>query len=139
VQLVAALVATGALLQGAEGFAGAADWGTRLPALGATLVLGSLAYGALFTLVGLVFSRPALVGLFLAFGWESAIPFLPGWIRSLTVRHHLAAFVPADALPPGMLAALSPPTPLSALVHLGTGVVLCLAASVWVFARRDYP
>ena len=79
------------------------------------------------------------VGLFLAFGWESAIPFLPGWIKSLTVRYHLTALVPADALPPGVRGGISPPDILPAVVWLVGGAVLALVLSVWLFARRDYP
>ncbi len=138
-QLVASLAVTAALLLGAEGFAGAGAWAGRLAGLALALVLGSLAYGALFTLVGLVFSRPALVGLFLAFGWESAIPFLPGWIRHLSVRHHLAAVLPSGALPGPMLSAMHPPDPAVGVAWLLGGAALALAAAIGLFARRDYP
>ena len=76
---------------------------------------------------------------FLAFGWETAIPFLPGWIKSLTVRYHLAALVPADALPAGMRAGMNPPDVASGLLWLVGGSAVMLAVSVWLFARRDYP
>ena len=138
-QLVIALVATAALLLGAEAFSSPGEWAGRIALLGLSLVLGSLAYGALFTLVGLVFSRPAFVGLFLAFGWETAIPFLPGWIRHLTVRYHLASVLPAGLLPPGLLSAIDPPTPLVGLAWMLGGAVVALAGAVLLFARRDYP
>jgi ABC-type transport system involved in multi-copper enzyme maturation permease subunit len=139
VLLVASLLTTSMLLLAADAFRSSSEWFGRLPGLGAALVLGALAYGALFTLVGLLFSRPALVGLFLAFGWEGAIPFLPGWIKALTVRHHLAAVIPADALPAGVRAALSPPSLASGLAWLVGGALVSLALSIWLFARRDYP
>jgi hypothetical protein len=136
---VVSLGVTALLLLGAEDFQDAGAWTARLGRLGLALVLGALAYGALFTVVGLLFSRPALVGLFLAFGWESAIQFLPGWIKNLTVRHHLAGVLPADALPPAMLAALSPPGAFVGIAWLLGGALLALCAAAWLFARRDYP
>jgi ABC-type transport system involved in multi-copper enzyme maturation permease subunit len=127
------------LLLGADRFQDAGPWLGRLPRTGLLLVLGALAYGTLFTLVGLVFPRPALVGLFLAFGWEAAIPWLPGWIKMLTVRHHLAALLPRQSLPSGLLSALDPPSVASGLAWLLIGSVVGLWLAIWVFARRDYP
>jgi hypothetical protein len=139
VQLIASLTLTTLLWLGSDRFQDAAATLVRLPLFAAALVLGALAYGALFTLVGLVFSRPALVGLVLALGWENAIPFLPGWIKTLTVRHHLVSFLPAGALPPGMHAALAPPPWPAGLAWLLGGAIFALAASMALFARRDYP
>ena len=139
VQLIASLLLTTLLWLGSDHFRDAAPALARLPLFALTLALGALAYGALFTLVGLVFARPALVGLLLALGWENAIPFLPGWIKTLTVRHHLVAFLPADALPPGMRTALAPPPWPAGLAWLLGGAVVALAVSMWLFARRDYP
>src|SRR5262245_2691083 len=56
------------VLLGADRFADAGEPLSKLPAYLLALCVGSLAYGALFTFVGLVSPRPALVGLFLAFG-----------------------------------------------------------------------
>lgn len=126
------------LLLGADGFTAAGPWVGRVPHFWIVLVVGTLAYGALFTLVGLVFPRPAIVGLFLAFGWENLIQFLPGWIKSLTVRHHLAALVPAQSVPADVLALLQPPGVVAALAWLLGSTALFLAASVVLFARRDF-
>jgi ABC-type transport system involved in multi-copper enzyme maturation permease subunit len=139
VQLVASLAITALLLLGAEAFVSAGTWGGRLAGLAVALVFGALAYGALFTLVGLVFARPALVGLFLAFIWESGIQFMPGWIKNLTVRHHLASLLPEGVLPAGMLTLLSPASPVVGIAWLLGGTLLQLAVAVWLFARRDYP
>jgi len=139
VQLVVSLALTALLLLGAEAFTSAGAWAGRLVALAVALVFGALAYGALFTLVGLVFARPALVGLFLAFGWENGIQFLPGWIKNLTIRHHLAALLPEGLLPPGMLTLLAPASPAVGIAWLVGGTLVQLALAVWLFARRDYP
>jgi hypothetical protein len=127
------------ILWASDGFAGAATWLARLPRVAFVLALGSWAYGALFALVGLVFARPALVGLALAFGWETLIPFLPGTLRVFTIRHHLTAFLPPDLLPAPLRAALDPPSPAVALLWLLCGAALALVAAVIAFARRDYP
>jgi ABC-type transport system involved in multi-copper enzyme maturation permease subunit len=139
VQLVATLALTALLLLGSDAWARAADAAGHLVLLAVALVFGALAYGALFTLVGLVFTRPALVGLFLAFGWENVIQFLPGWIKNLTVRHHLASLLPGDLLPPGMLTLLSPAPAATGIAWLVAGALVQLAVAVWLFARRDYP
>jgi ABC-type transport system involved in multi-copper enzyme maturation permease subunit len=139
VLLCASLVATATVLLASDGFAGAAAWLGRLPRVAFVLGLGCWAYGALFALVGLVFARPALVGLVLAFGWETAIPFLPGTLRVFTIRHHLSAFLPPDLLPAPLRAALDPPSAAVALLWLLCGAGLALAAAVIAFARRDYP
>lgn len=137
--LVGSLLVTELLWLGSDRFQDASPALAHLPRMALTLALGALAYGAIFTLVGLVFARPALVGLALALGWENAIPFLPGWIKTLTVRHHLAAMLPASALPPGVHSALAPPVWGLALSWLLGGAVVALAVSMWLFARRDYP
>lgn len=130
---------TAAILLGVDGFADAGTWAGRLPRVWAVMALGGLAYGALFTVVGLLFSRPALIGLALAFGWETAIPFLPGSLRLFTVRHHLCAFLPSDLLPATLRAALGPSSPWVASAWLLGGAAVCLTVAVAVFARRDYP
>jgi len=137
--LAASFTLAALLLLGADGFADAGTPFRQLPAYLVTLVLGCLAYGALFTFVGLVTRRPGLVGLFLAFLWESAIPYLPGLIRSFTVRYHLVALVPDAGLPLGALGAVTAPTIPAALVWLLGGTLVTLALSVVVFATRDYP
>lgn len=139
VLLCASLTVTATVLLGIDGFADAGVWSGLLVRVAVVLALGAWAYGALFALVGLVFARPALVGLALAFGWETAIPFLPGSLRLLTIRHHLSAFLPAELLPSALRAALDPPSIPVAFAWLVGGATLALAASVVAFARRDYP
>jgi ABC-type transport system involved in multi-copper enzyme maturation permease subunit len=133
------LAATAAVLLGAGGFADLGLWTALLPRIAWVLALGAWAYGAVFALVGLVFSRPALVGLAIAFGWETAIPFLPGSLRLFTVRHHLTAFLPDSVLPSALRTALDPPSAWFAFTWLGVGAAFALALAVIAFGRRDYP
>ena len=136
--LCGSFVVSTLVLLGADRFADAADPLAKLPSYLFALCVGALAYGALFTFVGLVSPRPALIGLFLAFGWESAIPFLPGLIRKLTIRHHLVALIPHTGLPQPLVGTLAVPGVGEALLWLGSGALLALVLSVGVFARRDY-
>jgi ABC-type transport system involved in multi-copper enzyme maturation permease subunit len=51
--------------------------------------LGLVVYLPLFCLIGGIFKRPVLLGLFFTFGWESTISFLPGNIKYFSISHYL--------------------------------------------------
>jgi len=122
----------------ADGFADAPQALAALPAYLVALAIGAFAYTALFTLIGLVSRRPALVGLFLAFGWESAIPYLPGLIRNFTVRYHMTALLPDTGLPTAVLGTLTIPPLGAALAWLVLGALSWVVLSVMVFSHRDF-
>jgi len=137
VLLVASLIVSALLLLGADGFDGAAPWAHYLPRFASLLVVGALAYGVLFTLVGLIAARPALVGVFLAFGWENALAYLPGWIKLLTVRHHLVGLMPRAAVPGASWIAIDPPSAFAGTATLIVAALAGLAIAIAVFGRRD--
>jgi hypothetical protein len=139
VMLVASLVVSAALLLGADGFEGAAAWAGYLPRLAVLLIVGALAYGVLFTLVGLLAARPALVGVFLAFGWENALAYLPGWIKLLTIRHHLTGLLPRAAVPGASWIAIDPPSAWAGTATLILAALGGLVAATLIFGRRDCP
>lgn len=101
------------------------------------MALALLAYGALFTVLGVLLKRPLLPGLLFLYGWEM-LANLPGWaprftliawLRSL-LRHRPAGEGIGEAfaqLPAGLSLGV-----LAAII----GVSLSLAA--WIFARRQY-
>ncbi|HKC11204.1 MAG TPA: ABC transporter permease [Vicinamibacteria bacterium] len=102
------------------------------------MVLALLAYGALFTLLGVLLRRPVIPGLLFLFAWE-LIANLPGylprftitvWLRSL-MTHHPAeeglAGLFAQTLPAGMC--------LGVLAALIAGF---LGLSLWIFSNREY-
>ena len=133
------LLACNLLLLGADGFAETGRALKVIPGNLFAMCVGAFAYMAFFTLVGLVASRPALVGLFMAFVWENAIPWLPGTIQNFTVRYHLVALLPEDSIPVYVRLSRGEPNPFMALVWLLGGAAVTMALAIWVFRRRDYP
>jgi ABC-2 type transport system permease protein len=139
VLLCGSLLVVNVILLGADGFRDAGLALRVIPGNLGVLCLGALAYAALFTLVGLVSSRPALVGLFVAFVWEVGIPVLPGTIRNFTIRHHLVGLLPGDSIPAYARLTLQPPDAPIALLWLLGGSAMMLLLSIAIFTRRDYP
>jgi len=71
--------------------------GQSFPQLAADLgmlVAGLTTYGALFAFVGAALKRPLIVGLVFAFGWESTVLVVPGYLKRLSVAYYLQALVP---------------------------------------------
>ncbi|HET9830899.1 MAG TPA: ABC transporter permease subunit [Vicinamibacterales bacterium] len=58
------------------------------------LAVGLAAYGALFAFVGAQLKRPLIAGLVFAFGWESTVLLIPGYLKRLSVAYYLQALVP---------------------------------------------
>lgn len=114
----------------AAGFALAGEGGTEslARALGAAAA-ALVAYGALFTLAGLVLAKPMVVGLLVLFGWE-LLTHLPGLLPRLTVTAHLRALAGAGGPPELTVAA--------AAAELAVLSVVCLAAAVTVFKHGEY-
>jgi ABC-2 type transport system permease protein len=71
--------------------------GESFPALAADLgmlAIGLAAYGALFAYVGARIKRPLIAGLVFAFGWESTVLLVPGYLKRLSVAYYLQSLVP---------------------------------------------
>jgi len=102
------------------------------------VALTLLAYGALFSLMGVLLKRPLLPGLLFLYGWEM-LANLPGWAPRLTLtawlrsllRHRPAGEGIGEAFAQVLPAALS-------LAVLPVIVIVCLALAGWIFARRQY-
>jgi ABC-2 type transport system permease protein len=126
------------LLASAGGFAGLTGrMGDLLRDLGVA-ALALVAYGALFTLLGVLLRRPLIPGLLFLFVWE-LMANLPGYLPRLTLTAWLRSLI--THRPPGEglseLFAQTQPTGLSLLVLAGaTAVFLGLAAGI--FSRREY-
>ena len=95
----------------------------------ALAVLGSIAFGAIFLLIGVLFRRPLIIGLFIALFW-SYLPILLGaGAEQLTLLYHL--MILSDKLfgyPPNGIA--------TSLVFIG-GVIPIFVASAMFSLRRQ--
>ncbi len=60
----------------------------------AVTLIALLVYLSLFSLLGGLVKRPVLIGLLLAFGWESIFSTLPGNISLFTISHYLHTLAP---------------------------------------------
>ncbi len=95
-----------------------------------TTVLACAAYGALFMLAGLFFKNP-MVPAVLFLGWEVLTPFLPGFLKILSVVHYLGSLEPVP-ISQGPFALIAQPVPewlaVFALLAISGGL---LALSAW--------
>lgn len=55
----------------------------------ATVILGSLTYGAIFLAISLLLNRAILFGLLYAFGWETLVANMPGQVFYMSIHNHL--------------------------------------------------
>ena len=106
------------------------------PLLASLLTL--FAYGALFTLIGVWYPRPYLVGVAWVLLWEIVAYNLVPWVRNLTLRYHIENALAAWPLDEG---AKWLPTgeggTRAVLVLLAAGVALLVAASA-AMKRREF-
>jgi len=95
-----------------------------------TTVLACAAYGALFLLAGLFFKNP-MVPAVLFLGWEVLTPFLPGFLKVLSVVHYLGSLEPVP-ISQGPFALMAQPVPgwlaVVALLAISGGL---LALGAW--------
>ena len=115
--------------------------GARVPDLFRDLgvmALTLVAYGALFTLLGVLLRRPVIPGLLFLYVWE-LVANLPGymprftltaWVRSL-IRHRPPQEGLSEVFGQVLPAVLS-------LQVLTVATAVFLAASLWIFSRREY-
>ncbi|MER3496352.1 MAG: hypothetical protein C4320_05865 [Armatimonadota bacterium] len=109
----------------------------------AVVALGALSYGALFLFVSLVVNRALILCVLFAFGWETAVPNMPGDIYRASILSHLQA---AMAHPVGKGASTSLLTggrtnlisPTSGVVTMLILSAALLALSAWWFTTHEY-
>jgi ABC-2 type transport system permease protein len=125
---------------------GGASIGESFPALLedlGVLIVGLMAYGAVFAWVGASLKRPLVLGLVFAFGWEPAVLLFPGYLKRLTVAYYLQSLVP-HAMPPDtavgilMQAFREVPPAATSLACLAVIVMLALWSSARAVERHEY-
>ena len=105
--------------------------------------LGTMAFAALFHLIGAIFRRPAIVGLVYSFFFETILNELPvpGTLKRLSITHYtrclMYARAEADGIPiesRALLVPLGETTSLSVLICLTIGLT---ALGMFLFARME--
>ena len=133
-----AIVVSFFLLATANGVAGI---GAKVPDLFRDLgvmALALLAYGALFTFVGVLLRRPVIPGLLFIFIWEM-LAYLPGWMPRFTLTAWLQSLIrhrPAQEDLSGMFGQVLPAALSLEVLTVATASFLALA--LWIFSRREY-
>jgi ABC-type transport system involved in multi-copper enzyme maturation permease subunit len=133
-----ATVITFFLLATARGFAGI---GAAVPELFrdmGVMALSLLAYGAFFTLLGVLLRRPVIPGILFLFIWEM-IANLPGYLPRFTLTAWLRSLLhhrPAEEGLSGLFQQVLPAGE-SLAVLVGASLVF-LALSFWIFNQREY-
>jgi hypothetical protein len=106
-------------------------------------LMATLAFAALFHLVGAIFRRPVVVGLVYVFFFEAVVAALPGslkllsltfYSRSLMYNEAAAADYPVEMLP-AMTTAVSSQTAWAVLAVATLGITVL---GMWLFARSEY-
>jgi ABC-type transport system involved in multi-copper enzyme maturation permease subunit len=103
------------------------------------VALAFLAYGALFTLLGVLLRRPVMPGLLFLFAWEM-LANLPGYLPRATLTAWLRSLILHRPAEEGLQALFTPgalPGGLALAVLLGASAV-CVSLAAAVFARREY-
>ncbi len=89
------------------------------------VVLAVLAYGAIFTFCGATFKRPVIAAFLYCFVWESILPYLPIFLKKLTVMHYVQSLIPNWTTRGGIFTLAVEPTPPEKAVWTLLGV--CVA------------
>jgi len=107
------------------------------------LIVGLIAYGAVFAWVGARLKRPLVLGLVFAFGWEPAVLLFPGYLKRLTVAYYLQALVP-HAMPQDSAVSIllevfrEVPPAATSVAYLAVIAALALWFSARAVERREY-
>jgi ABC-2 type transport system permease protein len=119
------------------------------------LLIGALAYGSIFVLLGALLPRPLLYGLLFVFGWETIVPILPGSFAKFSVMTYLrvlaarevndpdAAEAAGEGGPASFLMSFTRPPELAisnsqAWYTLAGIALVAMALAMVVFSRREY-
>ncbi|HVL12205.1 MAG TPA: ABC transporter permease [Gemmata sp.] len=105
-------------------------------------VTGTVAFAALFHLVGAVFRRPVVVGLVYVFFYEALVAALPGSLKLLSLSYYVrslmynaagAAGYPTELM--DMVSSVPDPNAWAFLLVVTVGLT---ALGMWLFTRSEY-
>jgi ABC-type transport system involved in multi-copper enzyme maturation permease subunit len=122
VMLLASLAVTYTILSGMDGDSEAFRKAVPFMRHARVVVLGVLAYGALFTFFGTIFRRPVIAGFLYCFMWESILPYLPVFLKKGTVMYYVHSLTPHWKAKEVFLAFAAEPPPPEVAVWTLIGV-----------------
>jgi ABC-type transport system involved in multi-copper enzyme maturation permease subunit len=106
------------------------------------VLCGTLAFCSLFHLMGAWFHRPAVVAILYSFFLETVLGNLPGHLKRLSISFYTRCLMFDNAhelgIHPERPTIYSPVSGTTALCVLAAATILCLAAGMIVFSRREY-
>lgn len=106
-------------------------------------VAGSLAFTALFVLVGAVVRRPAVVGLVYVFFFETLVASLPGSLKQLSLNYYVRSLLynatseRLTAVAPTGLDVYAPADSSTAWATLAVATVGFTLLGMWLFGRQE--
>lgn len=107
------------------------------------VLAGSVGFSALFTLIGAVVRRPAVVGLVYVFFFEVLVTNLPGSLKRLSLNYYTRsavyneAVLAAPAVSPETLEVYEPVSAVTAYAVLLTAAVVLTVLGAFLFARLE--
>ncbi len=103
---------------------------------------GTVAFAALFHLLGATFRRPVVVGLVYVFFFEALVALLPGSLKLLSLSFYARSLIYNEAVaagyPGAMLEVPEAVSAATAWVVLAAATLLLLLVGAWRFARAEY-
>jgi ABC-type transport system involved in multi-copper enzyme maturation permease subunit len=108
-----------------------------------TAVAGTIAFSALFFLVGALFRRPAVVGLVYVFFYELLVNNLPGSLKLLSLGYYTRslfyneAALAAPSATPDVLDVYAPTDPVTAWAALLAATVGLTLLGMYLFGRQE--
>lgn len=115
----------------AEGVGGLAAGLFRLLAGLGVLGLATVAYTALFSMLGILLKRPLIVAIIIGAGWEIKFSNLPGAFPKLTLMYYLKSLLGVAPEFTGIVAAFIPPIQPAAY---GDALAVIISATVVFFS-----
>lgn len=108
----------------------------------AVIGLGAVSYGALFLFISLAVNRALIWCVLFAFGWETAVPTMPGDIYRASILSHLQAAMQHPKVAGGgvlnLLGGAPAISPRSGVTTLVVISAVLLALSAWWFTKFEF-
>ncbi|HUR55849.1 MAG TPA: ABC transporter permease [Gemmataceae bacterium] len=103
---------------------------------------GTIAFAALFHLIGAIFRRPVVVGLVYVFFYEALVAALPGSLKLLSLSYYARSLMyngaTAAGYPSEMLGFSDGVSSVTAWSVLAVVAVAISGVGMWLFARNEY-